>query len=150
MLKRLLAHLRVVRAVRYEKTAADLTTWQERANKLSLELDRARSQHEASRLKISELGITLKQAQRNHKEAAAQLEKLRRHISRRAERDHKRGLLIQQLQQKLATAEQILAAARESLMVIEVKLDVLEGAANILDQRTRTVLADREETTTNV
>ena len=150
MLKRLLAHLRMVRAVKYEKALADLATWQERARKLSLELERARSQNEGSRLKVAELITALKQAQRNHKEAAAQLEKLRTHVARKAERDQKRVLLILQLQQKLTTAEHILAAARESLMVVEVKLDVLEGAANILDQRTRTVLAARAETTTNV
>src|SRR4030095_2991488 len=141
MLKRLLAHVRVVRAVKYEKALADLTAWQERARKLSVELERVRAHNEGLRLKVAELATAVKQAQRSHKDAAAQLEKLRTHVARKAERDQKRALLILQLQHKLATAEHILAATRESLMVVEVKLDVLAGAATILDQRTSAVLA---------
>jgi hypothetical protein len=40
---------------------------------------------------------------------------------------------------RLADAEQALNLAREYLMAIDVKLDILEGAANVLDTRTRTV-----------
>jgi hypothetical protein len=47
------------------------------------------------------------------------------------------------LQNRLDVAEQELVAVREHLMAIEVKLDILEGAANVLDGRTRTVLAHR-------
>jgi chromosome segregation ATPase len=41
------------------------------------------------------------------------------------------------MQARLADAERALAIAREQLMAIEVKLDILEGAANVLDARTR-------------
>jgi hypothetical protein len=41
---------------------------------------------------------------------------------------------------RLQHAERELAGAREHLMLIEVKLDILEGAANVLDARTRTAV----------
>jgi hypothetical protein len=48
---------------------------------------------------------------------------------------------LESLQARLQHAERELAGAREHLMVIEVKLDILEGAANVLDARTRTAVA---------
>jgi len=50
----------------------------------------------------------------------------------RARQDH-----VQQLRTQLASTEQELMVARDQLMAIEVKLDILEGAANVLDSRTR-------------
>ena len=44
------------------------------------------------------------------------------------------------MQSRLAESERALAIAREQLMAIEVKLDILEGAANVLDARTRSVV----------
>ena len=41
-----------------------------------------------------------------------------------------------------------LALAREQLTAIEVKLDILEGAANVLDARTRVVTKRQPEPTT--
>ena len=41
------------------------------------------------------------------------------------------------MQTRLAETERALAIARDQLMAIEVKLDILEGAANVLDARTR-------------
>jgi hypothetical protein len=48
---------------------------------------------------------------------------------------------IERLRAQLQDAERELAGAREHLMVIEVKLDILEGAANVLDARTRSAVA---------
>jgi chromosome segregation ATPase len=48
---------------------------------------------------------------------------------------------IDKLRAQLQHAERELAGAREHLMVIEVKLDILEGAANVLDARTRTAVS---------
>jgi chromosome segregation ATPase len=41
------------------------------------------------------------------------------------------------LRKRLVDAERELVTAREQLMAIDVKLDILEGAANVLDSRTR-------------
>jgi hypothetical protein len=54
---------------------------------------------------------------------------------------------IERLRTRLADAERELSVARDHLMAIEVKLDILEGAANVLDKRTRTVTRrDRSQT----
>src|SRR3954454_20613033 len=50
------------------------------------------------------------------------------------------------LREQLAATERELVRAREHLMAIEVKLDILEGAANVLDSRTRTTVAQPTET----
>ena len=48
---------------------------------------------------------------------------------------------LDDLRQKVLDTNRELAVAREHLMSIEVKLDVLEGAANILDSRSRLVVS---------
>jgi chromosome segregation ATPase len=52
---------------------------------------------------------------------------------------HQRGEATK-LQEQLAETERELMLAREHLMAIEVKLDILEGAANVLDARTRSAV----------
>src|SRR5262245_3919841 len=47
------------------------------------------------------------------------------------------------LRVRLVEAEQALGLAREHLMVIDTKLDILEGAANVLDVRTRATVSKR-------
>jgi hypothetical protein len=47
---------------------------------------------------------------------------------------------VAKLREQLANTERELILAREHLMAIEVKLDILEGAANVLDVRTRTAI----------
>lgn len=47
---------------------------------------------------------------------------------------------IDDLRKRLAHAERELLVAREHLMAVEAKLDILEGAANVLDIRTRAVV----------
>ena len=44
---------------------------------------------------------------------------------------------VKVLRDRLAETEHELMVARDHLMAIEVKLDILEGAANVLDRRTR-------------
>jgi prefoldin subunit 5 len=48
---------------------------------------------------------------------------------------------ITNLTARLAETEQALALAREHLMMVDVKLDILEGAANVLDARTRRAIS---------
>jgi hypothetical protein len=68
------------------------------------------------------------------------LEKQSRLLSeaeRTAEKLQKDGGRANELREQLAKTEQELMLAREHLMAIEVKLDILEGAANVLDARIR-------------
>jgi chromosome segregation ATPase len=46
------------------------------------------------------------------------------------------------LRRSFQEAEQLVAQAREQLATVEVKLDILEGAANVLDLRTRSSIAN--------
>ena len=64
-------------------------------------------------------------------ELERQLKKLRRQPRPVAETD------LTDMQTRLAETERALALAREQLNAIEVKLEILEGAANVLDARTR-------------
>lgn len=63
------------------------------------------------------------------------------------EKLEQRNTDVEVLQARLADAERELMLAREHLMAIEVKLDILEGAANVLDLRTRTVVARQRSDT---
>jgi len=69
------------------------------------------------------------------------IEKLETQIERTAAAYERRVKDLDEWQKRLREAESELTVAREHLMTIEVKLDILEGAANVLDGRTRTVLA---------
>jgi len=51
---------------------------------------------------------------------------------------------FEKMQKRLAAAEHALVAARQHLMTMEVKLEILEGAANVLDARTRAVIQPRK------
>ena len=64
-----------------------------------------------------------------------------------AEKLQQRNGDLEKLQERLANAERDLAVAREYLMAIEVKLDILEGAANVLDARTRTAIRHQHSET---
>ena len=48
-----------------------------------------------------------------------------------------RSVELKALEEQLADAQRALALMREHLMAIEVKMQILEGAANVLDARTR-------------
>jgi chromosome segregation ATPase len=70
-----------------------------------------------------------------HDEKRAQMiTKLR---ARLAEERDKRRLIAAELREQLDVTARELASARDGQMLIDVKLDILEGAANALDARTR-------------
>ncbi len=64
-----------------------------------------------------------------------------------AEKLGTRDLAVRDLKERVTRAERELTMAREQLMAIEVKLDILEGAANVLDVRTRTALRQQPRET---
>jgi hypothetical protein len=59
---------------------------------------------------------------------------------RAAEKGAHGGGDVAKLRDQLVATERELILAREHLMAIEVKLDILEGAANVLDARTRVAI----------
>ena len=62
---------------------------------------------------------------------------LLRHARADVERLRLREAEFDKIGEQLTETERALAITREQLMAIEVKLDILEGAANVLDARTR-------------
>lgn len=64
-----------------------------------------------------------------------------------AEKLQQREVEFEKMRERLAVAERELAVAREHLMAVEVKLDILEGAANVLDTRTRTAIRQQPRET---
>jgi predicted RNase H-like nuclease (RuvC/YqgF family) len=95
---------------------------------------KARFSEASSRVKALE--SELKQTTQHAEKSQVYLTKLR---ARREE--------IDALRTRLADAERELMVAREHLMAIEVKLDILEGAANVLDLRTRAAISKRHTET---
>ena len=118
---RLLAAIGLVPARRYVRLSNELNrelrTWQKRAGKAT---DRVA----ALERRIEEL----------QKELQRQVQKMKkaRPVGERELPD------LAPMEARLVEAERAAALAREHLMAIEVKLDILEGAANVLDARTRT------------
>jgi chromosome segregation ATPase len=137
MVKRLLRRIGLVPLTKYQKVSSDLAVWQARAKKFSDETERLKTEVRGRETTLGALNKELRESRRQTQEAVARLDKLKLDIQRKAAARQQRDDTIVELQRKLAAAEHDLATARESLMAVEVKLDILEGAANVLDVRTR-------------
>jgi chromosome segregation ATPase len=126
----------LVRASRYQLVVDQLRRTEARCEEVKGELAEARTILRQRKEKLEELTGTLKETT----SALRQSQKQARLADRlNAENVHLRKGL-DSLKQRLSTAERDLAAARDHLMAVEVKLDILEGAARVLDRRTRTEL----------
>jgi chromosome segregation ATPase len=137
----------VVTLRRHQLAIKQMQDAQSRAKQLEREVakiqDRSKAQlhqqiHE-SRAQSKTLKTEIADAAKALKVKERELDKLRKAVQQaNRRRDDMAGLL-----KRLSEAEQELAAARNHLMVVEVKLDILEGAANVLDARTRTTAAQQ-------
>lgn len=78
--------------------------------------------------------------QEQHKTRMARLEERSRQQAQKLEiRDAARQEKVHELRQKIIAAERSVRVGREHQMAIEVKLDLIEGAINVLDRRLRAV-----------
>jgi chromosome segregation ATPase len=106
-----------------EQTRGEVQTWKSKLHEATAHYERQRQsereQYEARTTKLEE------RAQR----AAAKL----------AERDAARQEKLAELRDKVVAADRSVRIGRDHLMAIEVKLDVIEGAVNVLDRRYRTI-----------
>jgi chromosome segregation ATPase len=100
------------------------------------QLEELRASSQAWKARTGEALARAKAVERELNEHKKHAEKSRRAAEKLGTRD----AAVLDLKERLTIAERELAAAREQLMTIEVKLDILEGAANVLDVRTRTAL----------
>lgn len=104
-------------------------------------LEVARADSRAWKAKVEEVTGRLTQMReddsaKHTKRAAKAMEELERVRAR----EEKHRLLIAELREKSLASERALRIAREQLMAIEVKLDIIEGAITVLDNRTRAAL----------
>ena len=99
-------------------------------------------QHRADDFR-AEAKVWKKQTERLTARAERAEAELKRHVQllKRArtdlERVGQRETEYDRIHTQLTRTERALGVAREQLMAIEVKMDILEGAANVLDARTR-------------
>jgi chromosome segregation ATPase len=83
-----------------------------------------------ARARLKTADAEIKRKSREIQKLSATAEKLRQRLSE-----------IDRLRARVVEAERMLLVAREQLMAIDVKLDILEGAANVLDTRTRVAVS---------
>jgi chromosome segregation ATPase len=98
---------------------------------LAAQLDDARSGAQAWKAKAGESLGRVKSLEAELRRQSRLVKEARRSASQHGHTD------VDKLRTQLAETERELMLAREHLMTIEVKLDILEGAANVLDSRTR-------------
>ena len=144
MIKRALRAVGLVRLVKYTAAVEQQQKAELRARKLAQQVEEVRADSRGWKAKAEEAHDQLKKAQATVAESAKRAEraeKLRVQAEHRLALDEKRKGDLVALETQLEESARELALAREELMAIEVKLDILEGAANVLDGRTRTVSA---------
>lgn len=161
MLSQLLRKFGLVRASRYDAAERQAKKLERRIAELLKAQDASRDDAKAWKGKVDEIAKALRQSEHEKRGLESQLMKLRAQVEKErarkhdeAERDRHREESEKQhvaelgaLNERLVVAQRELAVARESLMAVEVKLDILEGAANVLDVRTRGVIARRDAPT---
>jgi chromosome segregation ATPase len=160
--KESLKKLGIVGPRHYRHLVEQLHKAQARIGKLAEELDAARTDARTHRMKADELTKTVRKHQseaehhlRRAQKLSEDIDRIRKESSQKVEQRQreldeaaqKRAAAFQEMQHRLAAAEHDLSIAREALMAVDVKLDILEGAANVLDLRTRHVIAERDPAT---
>jgi len=107
-------------------------------------LEEARTDMERWKSAAGEAQRALKAAKAQGDKHAERANRLQAQRERDNEQGERRSREFDSLAKRLELAERQLIVAREHLMAVEVKLDILEGAANVLDARTRTVIGSQE------
>jgi chromosome segregation ATPase len=121
-----------------EKARAASQEWKAKADDAEERLAAGRSETAQQAKQIERMQA---QAARTEEQQARELEQLRARV---ADLTEKKSRDAADLRAHLASTERDLAMAREHLMLIDTKLDILEGAANVLDNRTRSILGARQ------
>jgi chromosome segregation ATPase len=150
LLIRLLAALGLVTAGRYRVVADKLRDVEVRAKKLAKLLDQSQADVRAMGTRAQDAAEQLKRVEKDAAHRARETEKQKREVEKLRVEIHRLGTkndAFEDMRKRLAGAEQGLLIAREQLMMVEVKLDILEGAANVLDGRTRSIVAQPADET---
>ena len=123
-------------AQQLEEYRANSRVWKTKAEDALGELRKAQEATAAAQKQFRQIEKQRDEHSRNAQKLKEELDKVRRLQQERAAE-------LVDLKQRLAESERDLVVAREQLMAIEVKLDILEGAANVLDGRTRELVTRR-------
>jgi len=95
----------------------------------------AKARDEATTWKSQARTLTDRVSKNEH--AAERLPKLERELERVKARDQKHVKQLIEVRERMLRAERAAALSQEHLTATETKLDVIEAAINVLDQRTR-------------
>jgi chromosome segregation ATPase len=107
-----------------------------RAGELKEALAEARADAARWKAKAAELGERLAKLE----DTAERLPKIEREMQHWKTRDEKHVAQLAEVRERMERAERAVALSREHLMATETKLDIIEGAVNVLDTRTRRAL----------
>ena len=153
MLRQLAARVGVVRATNYAALAKQLQKAREKLGKQGQTIEDLRAEQKQWKVRLSDAEAVADKAKSalaserpQFEQTKAELEGKLRQLATEVDRLRKqaqRQTEIDTLQRRLRDAERELKIAREYLTVLEVKLDLVEAAANVLDGRTRTLTVRR-------
>ncbi len=138
----LMSMLGLISPARFAAVSERLRKSESRVETLTRKLEETQTELRAWRTKAEEAQKRAKDVEKEMARQAERAQKAEAQIEKRAVRDRKR-IDVPTLEARLEQAHRDLAVARDHLMAVEVKLDILEGAAQVLDGRTRTLLAER-------
>ena len=166
LVPRLARRVGLVPAGRIGELSDALTRAEQRSSELKRELDAAKEEARTLKGKVRELRERLEQARQiqpntdvtvsaanaanaanaAHAEQVAKLnQKAERELQRLRERESEQAGKLDDALKRMHSANHTVRLGREHLMMIEVKLDIVEGAIKVLDQRTRAALAAAQQ-----
>ena len=129
-LGRIARRLGIVRLSSHQAALARVRHLESETARLTRDLSRTRTASRSWKNKSDAASGNLKAALRD-------VERLTRDYRKAAAENTKLRQSVLPLAERVAAADRDLILARENLMAVEVKLDILEGAAQVLDRRTR-------------
>jgi chromosome segregation ATPase len=129
-----------------ETARAETKAWRANAAAAATQVNALKAQLESARLqpaKTRAAAATDVAARRGDAAAPADKRAARfeHDLDEMRERHEKHRARLAELRDKAQWSESALRLAREQLMAVEVKLDIIEGAVTVLDNRTRAALA---------
>jgi chromosome segregation ATPase len=130
ILARIARRLGVVRLSSHQSVLEQLRRLESQNARLARELDTTRAASRSWKDKSDA-------ASRNLKAAVSEVHRLTRKYQKAADENARLRQSVEPLAERVVAAEDDLTVARQNLMAVEVKLDILEGAAQVLDRRTR-------------
>lgn len=137
----LLNALGLVSSARLAAASERVRKLESRVETLSQKLAEAQADVREWQVKADEARKRVKEIEADATRKVQRVEKSLEEREKQIAREKKGAIDVPALEHRLDAAEQDLADARDNLMAIEVKLDILEGAATVLDRRTRTLLS---------